>query len=167
MKIPSQSVGPLALLVSIPTIWLQWLLSTSFLDGVGEGIQTMMVQSKTWEFFFVCWKWEVIMNVLILSTWRSVYAGRELLEAEHRGLARRKPISMKTKSLAEKENANKYWCIVEKLFYHLVNPSFGAEEKLSELFFEVSFVGDEVFKGGIFRLELVNIIPALNCQTTA
>ena len=53
------------------------------------------------------------------------------------------------------------------LFSHLVNPSFGAEEKLSELFFEVSFVGDEVFKGGIFGLELVNVIPAQNCQTTA
>ena len=49
---------------------------------------------------------------------------------------------------------------------YLINSSFGAEEKLSELFFEESFVGDEVFKGGIFRLELVNIIPALNCQTT-
>ena len=90
-----------------------------------------------------------------------------MLEAEHRGLAGHKPISMKTKSLAEKENANRYCHIVEKLFYHLVNPSFGAEEKLSELFFEVSFVGDEVFKGGIFWLELVNIIPAQNCQPTA
>ena len=53
------------------------------------------------------------------------------------------------------------------LLLYLVYPSFGAEEKLSELFFEESFVGDEVFKGGIFRLELVNIIPALNFQTTA
>ena len=50
----------------------------------------------------------------------------------------------------------------KKMIFHLVNPSFWAEEKLSELFFEVSFVGDELFKGGIFGLELVNIIPAQN-----
>ena len=53
------------------------------------------------------------------------------------------------------------------LLLYLVYPPFGAEEKLSELFFEESFVGDEVFKGGIFRLELVNIIPAQNSQATA
>ena len=43
---------------------------------------------------------------------------------------------------------------------YLINSSFGAEEKLRELFFEVSFVGDKMFKGGIWGRELGNIIPA-------
>ena len=66
--------------------------------------------------------------------------------------------------MAERKNEKKFGekCVI----LYLVYPSFGAEEKLSELFFEVSFVGDEVFKGGIFGLELVNIIPAQNFQAT-
>ena len=56
---------------------------------------------------------------------------------------------MKTKSSAENEKIESFvvWIIMGGSY--LINSSFGTEEKLRELFFEVSFVGDKMFKGGI------------------
>ena len=49
--------------------------------------------------------------------------------------------------------------------FHLETRSFRAEEKLGELFPEVSWVADEGFKWLLALLELINIVPEENTAT--
>ena len=72
-----------------------------------------------------------------------------LLGEERQGRVLHKPIWMKTKNSAESEKNESFMVWIIMGGSYLINSSFGAEEKLRELFFEVSFVCDKMFKGGI------------------